>query len=863
MKTHHADSQSVASADPASSQTATETYYRTLFDHAPDGMLIADRDSRYLDANPSMCRMLGFSRDEIVGKHAADIVAPLEARHIGAALEELSADTDHHRQWQFRRKDGSHFAAEVTATRMSDGNLLAMVRVISERRQSETISTRPASIVESSDEAREREISTLSRLYSALSQVNHALVRVSSRAELLQEICRALVWQGGFEMAWIGWFQPDTRQIIPIADCGDADGHIHRVRIYGDERPEGCGPTGLAFRSEKPFICNDLQNDPIVLPWRDGMVRRGFRSSAAFPIKENGKVSGTLTVLSDKSHFFNSKEITLLEEAVANISFGLDNLKREQERARAEAVAANEKRFSDTMLESMPGILYFYDSQGRFLRWNRNFEVVSGYTGAEISTMHPLDFFLPEEKPMVGARVAEVFAAGGSTVEALFVSKGGERRPYFFTGRKVIFNDMECLVGMGIDITDLRQAELKLSESERKYRELVEHANSIILRWNSEGKITFLNEFGQRYFGYTADEIVGRHVIGTIVPAEDSDGRDLQSLMQQICDNPTAFEQNINQNVRRNGERVWIAWTNKLVFDAEGRIVEIFSVGSDITDRRQAEETIRELNTTLEQRVIERTEALNAALVRAEAADKIKSAFLATMSHELRTPLNSIIGFTGILFQGMAGPLNAEQLKQLGMVRSSARHLLELINDVLDLSKIEAGQLKIKVEAFDLRESVDRAMSLVKPFADKKELSLSQSVADGIGEIVNDRRRFEQILINLLNNSIKFTDRGSVSLSVTVENNHCFPDASIKAAILIRIADTGIGIKPDDLKVLFQAFHQLDTGLSRQHEGSGLGLAICRRLTLLMGGDISVRSTWSKGSEFTVALPLRVEGDAS
>lgn len=385
MKTHHADSQSVASADQTSSQTATETYYGTLFDYAPDGILIADRDSRYLDANPSMCRMLGFSRGEIVGKHAADIVAPLEAHHIGAALKELSADTDHHRQWQFKRKDGSQFTAEVTATKMSDGNLLAMVRDISERRQSEAISTRLASIVESSDDAiisndlaniitswnsgaekifgysaaeilgssacclvpaqyceeeeavqrqigaghgieqfetvrrtkdgrlidvsitaaplkdaagivvgsskimrdvtvakvREREISTLTRLYSALSQVNHALVRVSTRAELLQEICRVLVRQGGFKMVWIGWFQPDTRQIIPIADCGDEDGHIHEVKIYGDERPEGCGPTGLAFRSEKPFICNDLQNDPIVLPWREGMVHRGFRSGVS------------------------------------------------------------------------------------------------------------------------------------------------------------------------------------------------------------------------------------------------------------------------------------------------------------------------------------------------------------------------------------------------------------------------------------------------------------------------------------------------------------------------------------------------------------------------------------------------------
>jgi PAS domain S-box-containing protein len=565
-----------------------------------------------------------------------------------------------------------------------------------------------------------------------------------------------------------------------------------------------------------------------------------------------------LTVLAGKEFFFSKKEIELLEEAAANISFGLDNLIRDQERIQADAFAKNERQFSDTMIESMPGILYFYDWQGKFLRWNRNFEVVSGYTGAEISAMHPLDFFAADEKLLVSARIAAAFAQGDSSVEAQFIAKDGSATPYFFTGRKVIFNGVECLVGMGIDITQRKQAELRVADSEQKYRELVEHANSIILRWNSAGEITFLNEFGQRYFGYTAAEIIGRHVIDTIVPPTDSDGQNLQFMMEQICANPPAFEQNVNQNMRRNGERVWIAWTNKFVCDDQGKIVEILSIGSDITEQRRADDTIRELNTNLERRVIERTGELNTALVRAEAADRIKSAFLATMSHELRTPLNSIIGFTGIILQGLAGPLNPEQTKQLGMVRGSARHLLELINDVLDISKIEAGQLEVRAEPFDLRESIERVMALVTPLAEKKSLLLTQSLTADVGAMVGDRRRFEQILINLINNAIKFTERGGVALTAEWTNAFCPPGApsAPRPAIAFRIKDTGIGIKPENLQILFQPFQQIDTGLSRQHEGTGLGLAICRRLALLMGGDISVRSEWQHGSEFTVTLPL-------
>lgn len=172
------------------------------------------------------------------------------------------------------------------------------------------------------------------------------------------------------------------------------------------------------------------------------------------------------------------------------------------------------------------------------------------------------------------------------------------------------FNKM---IGALIRDNDERRAAKKaMHESERKYRELVEHANSIILRWNSEGRITFLNEFGQRFFGYSAEEITGRSIIGTIVPETGMDGRDLRQLMDQICADPVAFEQNINENMRRNGERVWISWTNKIVKDSQGQMAEIFSIGTDVTERKRAEEAVRELNANLEQRVAERTAELAA-----------------------------------------------------------------------------------------------------------------------------------------------------------------------------------------------------------------------------------------------------------
>lgn len=401
---------------------------------------------------------------------------------------------------------------------------------------------------------------------------------------------------------------------------------------------------------------------------------------------------------------------------------------------------------------------------------------------------------------------------------------------------------------------ELSEINRALKVSEQKYRELVTLANSIILRISRDGRITFLNEFGQSFFGYSKEEILGQSVLDTIVPATDRAGRDLAAMMEAIFTDPLKYEHNINENIRRNGERVWIDWRNKMVFDKKGQLKEILSVGLDITDHILAELEIHRLHTDLqrhaedlEQRVAERTAELVDARDRAESADRLKSAFLATMSHELRTPLNSIIGFTGILLQGLAGGMNAEQNKQLGMVQASARHLLALINDVLDISKIEAGQLSVSFSTFDLAASIEKTVQLVRPLAEKKGIDLSVDIADDVADVSSDLRRLEQVILNLLNNALKFTEKGTVRLACRADRDH----------YVLSVTDSGIGIEPQDLPRLFQPFHQIDTGLSRKREGTGLGLSISKKLMGMMGGDIDVQSQWGRGSTFILRFPIK------
>ena len=271
--------------------------------------------------------------------------------------------------------------------------------------------------------------------------------------------------------------------------------------------------------------------------------------------------------------------------------------------------------------------------------------------------------------------------------------------------------------------------------------------------------------------------------------------------------------------------------------------------------RLTLEADLRAYSKTLEQRTSqleERTAELERANIHLLEMDRLKSIFLASMSHELRTPLNSIIGFTGILLQGLAGELNEEQRKQLTMVRDSSRHLLSLINDLLDMSKIEAGKARLSLQEFGLDDVVREVIGSFAPLASRKGLEIHGDIPAGI-ILYSDKRRLKQVLMNLVSNAVKFTDQGSVRIAArTLEDG----------MLEVRVTDTGMGIEDEDMRRLFEPFQQIDMSLTKKYEGTGLGLYLTRKLVVLLGGDISARSECGKGSEFAFTLPLSCEEEA-
>lgn len=229
----------------------------------------------------------------------------------------------------------------------------------------------------------------------------------------------------------------------------------------------------------------------------------------------------------------------------------------------------------------------------------------------------------------------------------------------------------------------------------------------------------------------------------------------------------------------------------------------------------------------------------------AETSNHLKSAFLANMSHELRTPLNSIIGFSGILLHGTAGTLSTEQRKQISMILKSGRHLLSLISDILDMSKIESGQMVVNYELFNIQDLIEDIIVMQGPLAMTKEITIKFEKTPGQGEIVSDRQWIYPVLMNLLNNAIKFSDKGSIIIDFYQSYQW----------VKIEIMDSGIGIREEDFAEIFNPFAQVDNSITRPHEGTGLGLSITKRLIELLGGTIALKSELHHGSTFIITLP--------
>jgi PAS domain S-box-containing protein len=348
-----------------------------------------------------------------------------------------------------------------------------------------------------------------------------------------------------------------------------------------------------------------------------------------------------------------------------------------------------------------------------------------------------------------------------------------------------------------------------------------------IFMLDPNGHVASWNQGAQRIKGYTADEIIGRH-FSAFYPAEDIASRKPARELK-IATREGRFEEE-GIRLRKDGSSFWANVVITAVRDEDGTLVGFAKVTRDLTERRAAQE---------------QAIADTRRVAQAEAANITKSEFLAAMSHELRTPLNAIGGYVELLNLGIGGPTTSEQQEYLGRIRKSQQHLLGIISDLLNFSRIEAGHLSYEVGPVSLAAVVEAVTPMVEPAAAAKQLALKHAVPEQ-AVAVGDRARIDQILLNLLSNAIKFTSAGG---TVTIKG------AVSAKTVSMSVTDTGRGVPREKLESIFEPFVQLGRSLSSSHEGMGLGLSISRDLARAMGGNLTVSSTVGVGSTFTLTLP--------
>jgi len=557
--------------------------------------------------------------------------------------------------------------------------------------------------------------------------------------------------------------------------------------------------------------------------------------------------------LSGKSDEFDSLAMGL-NMMVDDIRTKEETLRESEERYRALLELGGEVGEAVVMLqdtEQGDGIQTFVSDE-----WPR----ITGYSRRELLGMPFFDLVHPKHREASLERHRRKMR--GEAMPGLFelsiIRKDGTEVPIELTSAYTTYRGERANVAYIRDITERKRMEEALRESERSLAQLYDEAPVGYHELDREGRITRVNRTELDVLGYTAEEMLGQHVWGFIVEDETAS----QAFASKIAGTMPlgqAFERTYR---RKDGSTISTLIEDRYVKDQSGQVIGLRSTIQDITERKRMERELQERNEQLDaqneelqsqaEELMTQQQELIKKTAEVERANQLKSEFLASMSHELRTPLNVIIGFSQLMRDEVSGKVNDEQRQCLDDILAGGQHLLNLINDILDLSKVEAGKMEFKLESLNLADVINDAAQTIKLMLDDKGHKLRVSVEEGLPQVRADRGRLKQVFLNLLSNATKFTlPGGKLGIEVSRQGNWC----------QISVVDNSIGIKEEDREKIFEVFTQAEALPDGNKRGTGLGLALTRQFVEVMGGRIWVESEYGKGSRFTFTLPMAGEDE--
>ncbi len=704
------------------------------------------------------------------------------------------------------------------------------------------------------------------------------------------------------ERCWSSVVLLDSNQQLHVASAPNLP-KAYREFIGGPASGPEASACGKAVERREVVICADILNDPLWAHHREEAVQMGVRASWSAPIFDSSRrVIGSLSVYAARVGEPSAFNLRTLDIAAHTAAIAIENAwaaqaAREVNRSLEREVV--ERRSTETRLQEARVQLQSALKNARMGSWTLEAATrelcfddallrVFGGPGSRGNCMtvdHHLSKYVHEsDRERVRAEI-EAALRGDAGYDTEYRVIRPDHGAFWLAAKGFLMRDAEGqplrIVGISRDITERKRDELLIAGQNRilamiaggsPLGDTLDVLEKLIEETEADIHCTVwvLDDDSQKLRIRSSKQELESKGIRTVLSLDDSGGPSAAAVLrQQAVVTEDTFTDPLWQASRATAQQYGIraCWAIP-IFDSARRVIGSFALYSNIPGAPQrkhqsaidiavqtaaiaiesahAAQALRDSKELLERKVAERTRDLRAANERLQEVDRLKSQFLANMSHELRTPLNAILGFAGTLLMKLPGPLNDEQQSQLGIIRNSAQHLLSLINDLLDLAKIESGKMTLRVETVDCGALVNEVASTLQPLADRKRLQLNVEAPPAPVMAITDERALKQIVINLVNNAIKFTDRGRVSLDVREIENDGQP------WIEISVTDTGIGIREDDRQRLFVAFSQMDATV---REGTGLGLHLSHKFASLIGGRIEFQSEFGRGSRFAVLIP--------
>lgn len=576
--------------------------------------------------------------------------------------------------------------------------------------------------------------------------------------------------------------------------------------------------------------------------------------------EENAK-----NILSDTNELYR---LGISLTAASTLETALDIILKEALRilgAPAGSVALYDEKSNSMILKALEGFTVNFSNVTRWLV--RSGGMTEAILGKKIPTVvDDLKNYPSFENQILleaGIRslIAVPFHADAKIVGILYID---DFEPRNWTQREIDF--LILLSSQAAFIIEKFKLIEDITATKNYLKNVLDNSADMIVTTDSDRRIVEFNKGASRILGYTREEMVGTKVESLwIRPEERNEILELMDKYGYVSNYETQLKD-------RNGNTVDISLTLSYIGNGNGGKTGTVGISKDITEKKKLEKAIdernrelQELNERLEVKVVERTAELRKANKELEKANMLKSKFIATMSHELRTPLNSILGFSELLMEGALDPIAEKQKRYATNIYNSGSHLLQLINNILDIAKIESGKIELNYESFSVQNAVTEVESVIRPLANRKKQDLELNISDQTELIKADKVKFKQILYNLLSNAVKFTpDHGKIMLDAEIIDDSS-TDAGVSAMKLLQlhntflrlsVTDTGIGIRKEDHDRIFAEFEQVDSSYSRRYEGTGLGLSLTKKLVELHGGEIRVESEEGKGSKFIVTMPL-------